>query len=68
MAAPPSDSSQGDDAESRQILVNLGGRIPVAATSALLVSGGWSLSNGDGSHHVFVYLGLQLTTPRKGTP
>lgn len=59
----------GDDAESRQLLVNLGARIPVAATSTLLVSGGWSLSDGgDGPRHAFVYFGLQLTTPRKGTP
>lgn len=57
----------GDDAASQQLVVNLGGRVPVSAGSTLLVSGGWSLS-GEGPRHAFLYLGLQLTSGRKGTP
>lgn len=56
---------QGDDAVSRQSLVNLGGRVPVSAGSTFLVSGGWSLSDGEGPRHAFFYLGLQLTSGRK---
>jgi hypothetical protein len=32
------------------------------------VSGGWSLSDGEGPRQAFLYLGLQLTSGRKGTP
>jgi hypothetical protein len=58
----------GDDAASRQLLVNFGGRVPVSAGSTFLVSGGWSLSDGEGPRHALLYLGLQLTSGRKGTP
>jgi hypothetical protein len=61
-------STHGDDAVSRQSLVNLGGRVLVSAGSTLLVSGGWSLSDGEGPRHAFFYLGLQLTSGKKGTP
>jgi hypothetical protein len=58
----------GDDADARQVVVNLGGRVPVSAASTLLVSGGWSLPSGDGQRHSYAYVGLQLTSGRKGTP
>jgi len=61
-------STHGDDAASRQLLVNLGGRVPVTAGSTILVSGGRSLSDGEGPRHTFLYLGLQLASGRKGTP
>ena len=60
--------THGDDADSRKVVVNLGGRVPVSTGSTLLVSGGWSVSSGDASRHAYVYLGLQLTSGRKGTP
>jgi len=58
----------GDEPESRQVVVNLGGRAALAATSTLLFSGGWSVSDGAGPRHVFLYLGLQLTSGRKDAP
>jgi hypothetical protein len=60
--------THGGDDSSRQIIVNLGGRVPVAPSSTLLVSGGWSAADGEGPRHTFVYVGLQLTSGRKGTP
>jgi hypothetical protein len=60
--------THGDDADSRKVVVNLGGRVPVSAGYTLLASGGWSVSSGDGSRHAYVYFGLQLTSGRKGTP
>jgi hypothetical protein len=60
--------THGDDADSRRVVVNLGGRVPVSEASTLLVSGGWSVSNGDGQRHAYAYVGLQLTSGRKGTP
>lgn len=59
--------SSGSSAEPRQVVLNLGGRVPVSTSSTILASAGWSLSDGDGLRHVFVYLGLQLTA-RKGAP
>src|ERR1019366_112960 len=61
-------STHGDDAVSRQSLVNLGGRGLVSGGSRLLVSGGWGLSGGGGPRHAFFYLGLQLTSDEKRTP
>lgn len=60
--------THGGDAASRQVLVNLGGRVPVAASSTLLFSGGWSVSDGDGLRHAHLYVGLQLTPGRKDKP
>ena len=40
--------TRGDDAAARQVLVNLGGRIPLSSGSVILASGGWSLSDGGG--------------------
>jgi hypothetical protein len=60
--------TRGDDAVSRVLLVNLGGRIPVSAGSTILVSGGWSLSDGEGPRHAYLYVGVQLTSGRKATP
>jgi len=60
--------THGDDVDSRKVVVNLGGRVPVSAGSTLLASSGWSVSSADGSRHAYVYLGLQLTSGRKGTP
>lgn len=60
--------SRGDDADSRRAGVNLGARVPVSASSTLLVSGGWSLSSPDGLRHAYAYVGLQLTPGRKGAP
>lgn len=60
--------THGDDADSRKVVVNLGGRVPVSRGSTLLASGGWSVSSAEGSRHAYVYLGLQLTPGRKGTP
>ena len=58
--------TRGDDAAARQVVVNLGGRIPLSPGSVILASGGWSLSDGNGPQHAFLYLGLQLVA-RKGT-
>jgi hypothetical protein len=44
------------------------GPVPVAPSSTLLFSGGWSVAYGEGPRHTFVYLGLQLTSSRKGNP
>lgn len=60
--------THGDDVDSRRVVVNLGGRLPVSVGSTLLASGGWSVSSADGSRHAYVYLGLQVTSGRKGTP
>lgn len=60
--------THGDDAESRQVLVNLGGRLPVAPAATVLFAGGWSLSSGDGLRHATLYLGVQLTPGRKESP
>lgn len=60
--------THGENPTSRQVLVNFGGRVPMTAISTILVSGGWSLSDGKGPRHAFLYLGLQLTSGRKGTP
>jgi hypothetical protein len=60
--------THGGDEASRQVVVNLGGRVPVAPSATLLFSGGWSVSDGDGPRHTFLYVGLQLTSGRKGTP
>jgi hypothetical protein len=58
----------GDDTASRQVIVNFGGRLPVAGTSTLLFSGGWSVSDGEGLRHAHLYVGLQLTPGRKDKP
>ncbi len=60
--------THGGDEASRQVIVNLGGRVPVTPSSTLLFSGGWSVSEGEGLRHTFLYVGLQLTSGRKGTP
>ncbi|HEY3349654.1 MAG TPA: hypothetical protein VGM13_07760 [Thermoanaerobaculia bacterium] len=60
--------AHGDAEDSRKVVLNLGGRVPFSAGSTLLASAGWSVSSGDGSRHAYVYLGLQLTSGRKGTP
>jgi hypothetical protein len=60
--------THGQSPESRQVLVNFGGRVRLAATSTLLFSGGWSVSDGEGLRHAYAYLGLQLTPGRKGNP
>jgi hypothetical protein len=60
--------TRGDDAASRQVVVNLGGRVSLAPTSTLLVSGGWSVSDGEGTRHAFLYIGLQFASGRKGSP
>ena len=60
--------STGDEAAVRQVVINLGARVPVSAGSTFLVSGGWSVSSSDGQRHAYAYVGLQLTTARKGTP
>lgn len=60
--------THGDEPASRQLIANLGGRVPLSAGSTLLVSGGRSLSDGEGPRHVFLYLGVQLSTGRKGSP
>lgn len=54
--------THGDDEASRQVLVNLGGRVPLRAGPTLLVSGGWNVSDGEGPRHAFLYLGLQFTS------
>ena len=38
--------STGDEAAARQVVINLGARVPVSAGSTILVSGGWSVSSG----------------------
>lgn len=58
----------GDDAESRQVVLNLGGRVPLAATSTFLFSGGCSVSDGEGLRHAHLYVGLQFTPGRKDKP
>ena len=60
--------THGDEASSRQVVVNLGGRLPVGAASTMLFSGGWSIPDGDGLRHAYLYIGLQPTSGRKGTP
>jgi hypothetical protein len=60
--------THGQDAESRQVLADLGARVPLFAPATLLASGGWSLSDGEGPRHAFLYLGLQFTTTRKDSP
>jgi len=60
--------THGDEPLSRQVLVNFGGRVPLAATSTLLFSGGCSVADGEGLRHGHVYLGLQLTPGRKDKP
>jgi hypothetical protein len=59
--------NSGSSAEPRQVVLNLGSRIPLSGSSTILASAGWSVSDGEGLRHVFVYLGLQLTA-RKGAP
>jgi hypothetical protein len=60
--------THGGDEASRQVIVNLGGRVPVAPSATFLFSGGWSVSDGEGPRHTFLYIGLQLNSGRKGTP
>ncbi len=60
--------TRGDDAASRQVVVNLGSRVAVTPGATLLLSGGWSVADGEGPRHAFCYVGLQLTTSRKGAP
>jgi hypothetical protein len=60
--------THGDEAASNQVIVNLGGRIPFNATSTLLFSGGWSVSDGEGLRHAHLYVGVQLTPGRKDKP
>jgi hypothetical protein len=60
--------THGEDVASRQVLVNLGARVPLRPGTTLLVSGGRSLSDGEGPRHSFVYLGLQLTSGSRGAP
>jgi hypothetical protein len=60
--------TRGDDEASRQVVVNLGGRVPVAPVWTVLFSGGCSISDGDGARHAYLYLGLQFTSGRKDKP
>jgi hypothetical protein len=59
--------THGGEAASRQVVLNLGGRVPLGRASTLLVSGGRSVSDGDG-RHAFLYVGLQLASGKPGTP
>ncbi len=49
-------------------VVRASGGISLALGAMDRVSGGWSLSDGEGPRQAFLYLGLQLTSGRKGTP
>lgn len=51
----------GSRPEERQVLLNVGARVPLGESSTLLVSGGRSVSDGEGPRHTFAYVGIQLT-------
>ena len=56
--------THGGDEASRQVIVNLGGRVPVTLAWTVLFSGGCSISDGGGPRHAYLYVGLQFTSKR----
>ena len=57
--------THGEEPDWRDVTVNFGGRVPLSAGSTLLASAGWSVSDGEGQRHAFLYVGVQLTTGRR---
>jgi hypothetical protein len=51
----------GSRPEDRQVLLDIGARVPLGESSTLLLSAGRSVSDGEGPHHTFAYVGIQLT-------
>ena len=60
--------STGDEAAARQVVINLGARVPVSAGSTSSCPAAGASRASDGQRHAYAYVGLQLTTARKGTP
>ncbi len=52
--------TSGPEAADRQTVLNVGGRVRVGEHATLLISAGGSIYDGEGSHHVLAYLGLQV--------